>query len=91
MSGVVTPLKREFTTERITNALKLFCDNIGGGKCADLALGQLRHLTETKPTEPEQYKWDNEQLESSRLLVTDYLLSSARRWRLRGGPSNDEP
>jgi hypothetical protein len=61
MSGVVTSLKREFTTERITNALKLFCDNIGGGKCADLALGQLRHLTETKPTEPEPYRWNKEQ------------------------------
>lgn len=59
MSGVVTSLKREFTTERITNALKLFCDNIGGGKCADLALGQLRHLTETKSSD---YKWNTEQL-----------------------------
>ena len=63
MSNVVTALQREFTTERITNALKLFCENIGEGKAADLVLSQLRHLTETRPTEPEKYRWNAKQLD----------------------------
>lgn len=59
MTSVVTALKKDFSTDRLTNALQLFCENIGGGKCADLAFGQLRFLLETKP---EGYTFNSVQL-----------------------------
>jgi hypothetical protein len=47
LTSVVSALEREYTEERLTNAVSLFCDNVAND-AADLVMTQLRHLVSTR-------------------------------------------
>jgi hypothetical protein len=47
LCSVVSALEHNYTQDRLTNAIELFCDNIAGS-AADAVMTQLRHLVATK-------------------------------------------
>lgn len=48
LTSLVTAVKRNYTQERMTAAVCLFCNNVGNDT-ADLVLTQLRHLVNARP------------------------------------------